>query len=79
METRTAYVLFSVWSDKAAKRQAIRYTKDNLLSVTSLMGNPVELKADSSREAQMEIDEASGPIYLLWKYPPASALMVPIN
>jgi hypothetical protein len=41
--------------------------------VTSLMGKTVELKADSSREAQMEIDESSGPLYLLWKHPPASA------
>ena len=29
----------------------------------------VELKPDGSREAQIEIDEASGPIYLLWKRP----------
>ena len=68
-----ADVLFIVWNDKAGKRQTIRYTKDNLVSVTGLMGNTVESKADSSREAQMEIDEASGPIYLLWKRPPASA------
>jgi hypothetical protein len=68
-----ADVLFIVWNDRAGKQQTIRYTKDNLVSVTSLMGNTVELKADSSREAQMEIDEASGPIYLLWKHPPASA------
>jgi hypothetical protein len=29
----------------------------------------VELKTDSSREAQIGIDEESGPIYLLWKRP----------
>ena len=74
-----ADVLFIVWSDRAAKRQTIRYTKDNLVSVTSWLGNTVEPKADSSREAQIEIDEASGPIYLLWKHPPASALTAPIN
>jgi hypothetical protein len=34
-----------------------------------LMGNTVEPKADSGREAQMEVDEASGPIYLLWRHP----------
>ncbi len=61
-------VLFIVWSDRAGKRQTIRYTRDNLVSLTGLMGNRVEL-ADSSREAQIEIDEASGPIYLLWKHP----------
>jgi hypothetical protein len=33
------------------------------------MGDAMELKADSSREAQMEVDEALGPIYLLWKTP----------
>lgn len=64
-------VLFIAWNDRAGKRQTIRYTKDNLLSVTGLMGNTVEQNADSSREAQMEIDEASGPIYLVWKHPPA--------
>ncbi len=68
-----ADVLFIVWNDRAGKRQTIRYTKDNLLSVTSLMGKTVELKADSSREAEMEMDESSGPLYLLWKHPPASA------
>jgi hypothetical protein len=68
-----ADVLFIVWNDKAGKRQTIRYTKDNLISVTGLMGNTVDLNADSSREAQMEIDEASGPIYLLWKHAAASA------
>jgi hypothetical protein len=47
--------------------------------VTGWMGNTVELKSDGSREAQIQIDEASGPVYLLWKHPPASALMAPIE
>ena len=64
-----ADVLFIVWNDGAAKRRTIRYTRDNLLSVIGLMGNAVELKVDSSREAQMKIDEAAGPIYLLWRRP----------
>jgi hypothetical protein len=67
-----ADVLFIVWNDRSGKRRTIRYTKDNLVSVTGLMGDPVELQNDSSREVQMEIDEASGPIYLLWKHPEAS-------
>jgi hypothetical protein len=66
-------VLFIVWNDRAGKRQAVRYTTANLVSVTSFMGNTVELKTDGSREMQMAIDEASGPIYLLWKRPAASA------
>jgi polysaccharide biosynthesis protein PslG len=74
-----ADVLFIVWNDRAGKRQTLRYTKDNLVSLTGLMGNTVELKADSSREAQIEIDVASGPIYLVWKHPPASALMAPMK
>jgi polysaccharide biosynthesis protein PslG len=65
-----ADVLFIVWNDTAGKRQTIRYTKENLVSVTSWMSSTVEPKADSSRETQMEIDDASGPIYLLWKHPP---------
>jgi hypothetical protein len=63
-----ADVLFIVWNDRAGKRQTIQYTKDNLVSVTNWMGNAMELTADSSREAQIEIDEESGPIYLLWKH-----------
>lgn len=59
-------VLFIVWNDQG-KQRTIGYTKDNLLSVAGFMGSPVELKADGSREAQMEIDEPSGPVYLLWK------------
>jgi hypothetical protein len=62
-------VLFIVWSDRAGKPQTIQYTKDNLVSSIGLMGNTVEPKADSGREAQMEVDEASGPIYLLWRHP----------
>lgn len=67
-----ADVLFIVWTDKAGKRQTIRYTKDNLVSVTGLMSNALELKADVSREMLIDVDEASGPIYLLWKHPPTS-------
>ena len=70
-------VLFIVWNDKAGKQQTIRYTKDNLVSVTSWMGSTVEPKADNSHGAQIEIDASSGPIYLLWKHPPSSASMVP--
>jgi polysaccharide biosynthesis protein PslG len=66
-----ADVLFIVWNDRPAKRQRIQYTKENLVSVTNLMGAPVQSALDSSHEAQMEIDEASGPVNLLWKYPPA--------
>jgi len=60
-------VLIVVWNDREGKRQTIRYAKDKLLSVTGLMGDAVEVKADRSREAEVKIDEAEGPIYLLWK------------
>jgi hypothetical protein len=62
-------VLIVVWNDRARKRQTIRYAKENLLSVTGLMGKAVEVKADRSREAELKIDEAEGPIYLLWRRP----------
>ncbi len=65
-----ADVLFVVWSDRGGKRQTISYTKNNLISLTGLMGNTVEPQADSSGEEQIEIDEASGPIYLVWRHPP---------
>jgi polysaccharide biosynthesis protein PslG len=61
-------VLIIVWNDQPGKRRTIQYAKNNLLSVTGLMGNTVEVKADSFGEVQMEINEAAGPIYLLWKH-----------
>ena len=61
-------VLFIVWND-TGKHQTIRFAKGNLISVTGLMGNTVELQSGDSREAELEIDEAGGPIYLLWKQP----------
>jgi hypothetical protein len=66
-------VLFVVWNDLVGKRRTIQYTKDRLVAVTGLMGNTVEVKGNGFAEAQVEIDEASGPIYLLWKRPAASA------
>ena len=59
-------VLFIVWSDKAGKGQTIRYPKDNLISTGTLTGDAVA-NADDSGDAQMEIGEESGPIYLTWK------------
>jgi polysaccharide biosynthesis protein PslG len=66
---RPADVLFIVWNDQG-KPRTIGYPKDNLLSVTGFMGNTAEPQADSSQEAQLKIDEASGPVYLLWKRRP---------
>ncbi len=48
-----ADVLFIVWSDRGGNRQTISHTKDNLISLTGLMGNTVEPQADSSGEAQI--------------------------
>jgi hypothetical protein len=72
-----AEVLFVIWSDKAGsdkagsdrpgKRQTVRYTKDNLVSVSGWMGDTVEAGSNRSREAEIEIDEASGPVYLLYR------------
>jgi hypothetical protein len=61
--------LFIVWNDVAGKRRTIEYATDNLVSVTGLMGSPMESKQANSGTAQMEIDEASGPIYLVWQRP----------
>jgi polysaccharide biosynthesis protein PslG len=66
-------VLFIVWSDQPGSRRKVRYTKDNLLSVTGLMGHAAAPKPGRSREAQLKIDEAAGPIYLLWKRAPGSS------
>jgi Cellulase (glycosyl hydrolase family 5) len=62
-----ADVLFIVWNDKPGKPRKLRYARKNLLSVTGLMGNTIEPKSSGAREAQLPINEAAGPIYLLWK------------
>jgi hypothetical protein len=62
-----ADVLFIVWNERAGARQTVQCAKDNLTSVTGFMGNPVELNSDSSHETRIEVDEASGPVYLVWK------------
>ena len=54
--------------------ELIRYSTNNLLSVTDLMGKIIESKPAGSTEAQIEIDEDAGPVYLLWKRPPAATV-----
>ena len=60
-------VLIVVWNDQPGKRRTIQFTKENLLSATGLTGNTVGPKLESAYDARLEIDEDSGPIYLLWK------------
>jgi hypothetical protein len=58
--------LFIVWSDRPGNRRKVEYAKHGLLSATDLMGKAVKSKGTSSGLERVEIDEAAGPIYLLW-------------
>ena len=64
---RPSDVLFVVWSELNGKRRTIQYTRENLLSVTGLMGNSLEKKTDGAAGPRIEIDAESGPVYLVWK------------
>jgi hypothetical protein len=55
-----------VWTDQPDGRRTVEYPKHNLISATDLMGQAVKSKDRPSGHAQVEIDGAAGPIYLLW-------------
>jgi hypothetical protein len=58
--------IFIVWTDRPGERRAIEYAKHDLISATDFMGNAVKSKDRPSGQARVEIDDASGPIYLRW-------------
>ena len=55
-----------VWTSQPEGRRTIEYTKQNLISATDLMGAAIRFKDRRSGQARIEIDAASGPIYLRW-------------
>jgi hypothetical protein len=54
-----------VWTSQPDGRRTIEYTKHNLISATGLTGEAIQSKSRSG-QARIEIDAASGPIYLRW-------------
>ncbi len=67
-----ADTLLIVWTDQPGGRRSVEYTKRGLVSVTSLIGQAIKSKNRPSGQARVEIDDASGPIYLRWsKLPPS--------
>ena len=54
-----------VWTSQPDGRRTIEYTKQNLISATGLTGEAIQSKSRSG-QARIEIDAASGPIYLRW-------------
>jgi hypothetical protein len=55
-----------VWSDQPGGRRTIEYRKRGLISSTDMTGQAVKSKDLPSGEAQVQIDDATGPIYLHW-------------
>jgi hypothetical protein len=55
-----------VWTSQPDGRRTIEYTKQDLISVSDLMGAAIRFKNRPSGQARIEIDAASGPIYLRW-------------
>jgi hypothetical protein len=58
-----------VWTDQPDGRRRIEYSTRNLISASDLMGLAVKSKDGHSGQARVEIDDAAGPIYLLWSAP----------
>jgi hypothetical protein len=58
--------IFIVWSDQSGDRRTVEYTKRGLISATDMMGQAVKSKDLPSGEAQVQIDDTAGPIYLRW-------------
>ena len=56
-----------VWTDQLDGRRRIEFPMRNLISTTDLMGEAVKSKDGHSGQARVEIDGATGPIYLLWR------------
>jgi hypothetical protein len=56
-----------VWSDRPSFRRTVEYTKRGLISATDIMGQAVKSKNLPSGEAQVKIDDTTGPIYLHWR------------
>ena len=56
-----------VWTDRPGARVAIDYPTHNLVSATGILGDPVKSKDRSNGQAQVQLDEAAGPVYLLWR------------
>jgi hypothetical protein len=69
-----ADTLLVVWTDQPNGRRTVEYSKRNLVSVTGLTGQPVKSKDRPAAYARVEIDEPSGPVYLLWS---ATAKLAP--
>jgi hypothetical protein len=55
-----------VWTSQPDGRRTIEYPKRDLIAATDLTGEAIRFKNKSSGQARVEIDAASGPIYLRW-------------
>jgi hypothetical protein len=63
-----------VWTDQPVVRRTVEFAKHDLISAIDLMGNPIKSKDRPDGQAQVEIDDTSGPIYLLWSAKPRARL-----
>lgn len=62
-----ADTMLIVWTDQPGARRTIEYPTRNLFSATDVTGNPIQSKEKSGGQATAELEEAAGPIYLLWR------------
>jgi hypothetical protein len=61
----SADTIFIVWTDQPGDRRTIEFAKHGLVSATDLLGNAIKYKDRPGGKAQVEINDAAGPIYLL--------------
>ncbi|HLJ49038.1 MAG TPA: hypothetical protein VKU01_23650 [Bryobacteraceae bacterium] len=58
-----AETLLVVWTED---RQTVEFSKQNLVSVRDLFGEPIRTKDRPSHRVRVELAAEAGPIYLLW-------------
>ncbi len=59
--------LLIVWTDQPRGRRMIEYGTRGLISSTTFMGDALKSKDRQSGQSHVEIDAATGPIYLVWE------------
>jgi hypothetical protein len=59
--------LWVVWTDDPGGRRSVEYPRQNLVSVTDVSGKAVKAKDRPGGLGRIEVKEADGPVFLVWK------------
>jgi hypothetical protein len=62
--------LLVVWTDVPDQKTTIECVRQDLVSVTDMLGEPIEVKRGSKSYARIRIAEKAGPVYVLFRTEP---------